>query len=209
MNMVSETDKRKLLDIYNATDFSANDKIPWVRVGNLYMSLTETGNLSWPPVVLYLHGKGHRNFRILSGRHGSPGGGFGLDSQIGAKVVDPNHYKEDKNVATYLTTGRKEGLVKNDWPSGNLVGKAATLTVEDFGSGSDRDQLKKAAKVYLDKGDTVIFAWCFSFLAMYLYNTEKAELEQKSAQAHLGKSVEQVVKEKYDDWVKRFINLAY
>lgn len=203
-----EAKEHTLQEIYDSADFSSNNRIPWVRVGNLYLSVTETGNLSWPPVVTHLAPLGHVNFHVFSGRHGSPGGGFGLDSKVPQGVVDPKHFGQDKDVAHYLRTGEKRGYCKDFWPDATLGERQVNLSVEDFGQGSTRDKVKAAAKALLDKGDTVIFAWCFSIGAMHLYNTEKPDLERASYLTIFGKIVETVIKEKYD-WVKRFINQRY
>jgi hypothetical protein len=208
MLMIDESDSRTLKNIYEATDFSSPELIPWVRVGNLYLSITETGNLAWPPVIVHLYGKGHRNFRVFSGRHGTPSGGFALDSKIPQNVVDHSHFNQDKDVALYLRTGRREGLMKNpEIPSKNFASEPINITVENYGAGS-RDELKEAAKTYLDKGDTVIFAWCFSITSMYLYNTDKNALQIASMQTNFNKAVKTVVKEKYE-WSKRSVNQVY
>jgi len=205
--MINEDNQSTLLEIHDSTDYSDNNNVPWLRVGNLYLSFTTTGNLSWPPVLMHLHGKGHRIFRVFSGRHGSAGGGFGLDGTVSKGTTELSHFIEDKNTSLYLRTGRKEGLMKEENPGRNFIGKDITLTVEDFGTAT-RDKVKFAATAYLNRGETVIFAWCYSIASMYLYNAEKQDLETGSMQRIYSKTVEAVVRDKYR-WVKRFINQAY
>jgi hypothetical protein len=212
MRMIEEDSEdartHTLRDLHDGANQSNPALLPWIRVGNLYLSITETGNLSWPPVVAHLAGLGHVNFHVFSGRHGSPAGGFGLDSKVPQAVVDTTHLGQDKDVAHYMLTGEKRGYCKNDWPDTHLRGRQVNLTVENFGEGSTRDSVKAAAKKLLDKGDTVIFAWCYSIGAMYLYNVEKLELENTSYETLFRKTPAAVIKEKYD-WVKRFINQRY
>lgn len=173
----------------------------WVQVGNLYLSLTMTGNNSWPPIVLKKFAEGHRNFRILSGRHGVQAGGFQLDKHIAKRDADPSHFTQDKDFANFLKTGETGGRSDVEWPVSNLSGENVTITVEDFGKGS-RDSLKSTAKAYLDRGDTVIFAWCFSVTAMYLYSPDGGKLEIANATTVSSKSIKSVVASKFD-WVKR------
>ncbi|WP_291298022.1 hypothetical protein [Elioraea sp.] len=205
----SEEAKTQTLEYLEAhADKAHTAQLPWIRVGNLYLSVTETGNLSWPPIIGHLAPLGHVNFHVFSGRHGSQAGGFALDSKVPQTVIDVTHFGQDQDVAHYILTGEKRGMCKYDWPNERLRDGHATLTVENFGEGSTRDKVKAAAKKYLDKGDTVIFAWCYSIGAMHLYNPDKPALETASIKTLFGKTPETVIKEKYD-WVKRFINQRY
>ncbi|WP_144186286.1 hypothetical protein [Elioraea rosea] len=212
MRMIEEESEeartQTLRALHDSAEISQPETVPWIRVGNLYLSVTATGNLSWPPVVGHLEPLGHTTFHVFSGRHGSAAGGFGLDSKVPQGVIDATHFGQDQDVAHYMRTGEKRGYCRNDWPNTRLHQQNTKLTIENFGEGSTRDKVKAAAKAYLDKGDTVIFAWCYSIGAMHLYNTEKLELENTSYETLFRKTPATVIKEKYD-WVKRFINQRY
>ena len=83
--------------IYNANNYASERNCPWVQIGNLFVSLTFTGNKSWKPVVEHEHEMGYREFTILSGRHGDQYGQLVQFStgEFGPGVAEPTHYTQD------------------------------------------------------------------------------------------------------------------
>ncbi|TKC91464.1 hypothetical protein [Polyangium fumosum] len=123
---------------------------PWVKVGNLYMSVTQTSDSSWPTLVTYLQSQGQTRFTVFSGRHGTQAGqavseskGF-LSSQY---VLDKIFYQNDVKAAAKF---------------GNAV------TVVDVGSNPQTATtaiLQANTKQALASG-VVIYAWCHSLFSM-------------------------------------------
>jgi len=143
-------------DIYNSADLSTPSKCPWVKVGNLYLSVTPTGNTSWPPIVEDMKGIVTPKFTILTGRHGDQ---FGqkVDLKTGVfsgEVAELKHFSEDKVEAKKLSD------------------KGVDIEVIDVGNPAKNYntvvKLKELTEIKLNDR-IVIYAWCFSIYSMKEY----------------------------------------
>ncbi|MDC3953164.1 hypothetical protein [Polyangium jinanense] len=75
---------------------------PWVKVGNLYMSVTQTSDSSWPTLVRHLQSQGQTKFTVFSGRHGTQAGQAVSESKgiLSSKyVLDKAFYQNDVRAA--------------------------------------------------------------------------------------------------------------
>jgi hypothetical protein len=140
--------------IYNANNYASERNCPWVQIGNLFVSLTFTGNKSWKPVVEHEYELGYREFTILSGRHGDQYRQLVQFStgEFGPGVAERKHYTQ------YLA--EKDDL---DERLDDLH-----LQVIDVGRPPHNTlkPLKALALSELNARRTVIFAWCFSIFSM-------------------------------------------
>jgi hypothetical protein len=146
---------------------------PWVKVNNLYLSLTQTGRSSWPPLVKQLQGD-NRPVTVLSGRHGT---------QIGQAVNNRNGIMHNElfQRSLYVEDEEEKGL-------------QGFVHVEVIDVGLNQYQttkgLRTLASQKLSSGRTVIFAWCHSLFAMTEYD---GDAPQKVLMSHLDVSVNQSV----------------
>ena len=140
--------------IYAATDLGDPQNCPWIKVGNLYLSVTTTGNESWPSVIDYAQKMGANKFSILTGRHGDQfGQQVDLKSgEFSPGVAEKNHFKEDEIQAK------------------KLADKGCDIEVIDVGNPpyNSVSRLKQLAQSKLGER-SVIFAWCFSIYSMKEY----------------------------------------
>ncbi len=124
---------------------------PWVQVGNLYLSVTITGNESWLPLLARLHQRGYKEFNVFSGRHGDVPNI--VDSEGTTQgVFDEEHIKEDEYV-------KKKALEEF---------KNITIEIVDTRAG-EKDQkqwLIENATQRFQTNTPVIFAWCYSLFTM-------------------------------------------
>ena len=145
--------------------------VPWVQVGNLFLSCFETGETSWHPIVEQLAGAvpPRRLFTVCTGRHGD--WVVKADSQTGqfSGVADPAHLAEDL-----------KGLskVQSSVPKGTHI-MIVDVTDEDFNS---IPKLQSFLKQNISSGRTIVLAWCFSLFAMNVVDKDISpeELGQKA-----------------------------
>jgi len=144
--------------------------VPWVRVGNIYLSLFETGEESWPPIVKELVGANNastESFIIMSGRHGAPVQNQGMNFQF-VGVEDKSHIGEDQSrIASVKRTYKKLSLEVLD------------VTEKEYNSPL---LLKTEIKKQVNGGKKVILAWCFSIFAL---KTAEGDITQQGSPANL------------------------
>lgn len=129
--------------------------VPWVQVGNLFLSCFETGETSWQPIVEQLAKDKikRKRFTICTGRHGSYV--VKANSQTGqfTGIKDNTHLIEDlKGVAG----------VRKKVP-GSLDMMVIDVTGRDFNS---IPRLQSFLMQNISAGRTIILAWCYSIFAM-------------------------------------------
>jgi hypothetical protein len=135
---------------------------PWVKLGNLYMSLTVTGDDSWKALIDKLYGEGIRNFIVFTGRHGQMSGTIVEDlvlKTLGHAVPDETHLIQDKAKKSRI----EAEYAKN--PRG-----AIHITLCNVGTTPDTTmtRTKQLAQQCLSAGESVvILAWCYSLLSFY------------------------------------------
>jgi hypothetical protein len=155
-NIIPQNSPKTPEQIYNETNLANEDACPWVQLGNLFVSVTTTGNKSWRPVVRSEYMRGYRDFTLLTGRHGNQfGQEVDLRGAFGPGVADLAHYNQDVVEAGELTR-RLDG---------------AQIEVIDVGQ-PPYDSVVSLKQLALEKLRTpriVIFAWCFSIFSMREY----------------------------------------
>ena len=138
---------------------------PWVKVGNLYMSITQTATKSWWPLVTELQKGSASRVTVVSGRHGTQAG-QAVSTRNGTwnpeKVIEPKFYETD--VASAV----------------NFPG----VQVEDAGRINSTDTLKGLTKLWLNAGP-VIYGWCHSLFSMmdhdeFMYDRRYKKLDRDS-----------------------------
>ncbi|HSW06506.1 hypothetical protein [Aquabacterium sp.] len=128
--------------------------VPWVKVGNIYLSLFETGEESWPPIVRALAGADKNStakFTIMSGRHGAPVQNQGANFQF-VGVADKSHIGEDQSRIAAVNKEYKQ-----------LSMEVLDVTEKEYNSPL---LLKTEIKKQVNGGRTAILAWCFSIFAL-------------------------------------------
>jgi hypothetical protein len=128
--------------------------VPWVRVGNIFLSLFETGEESWPPIVKELvgtHPDSTEAFIIMSGRHGAPVQNMSPNFQF-VGVEDKGHINEDQT---------RIAAVKKNYKRLSL--EVLDVTQKEYNSPLF---LKTEIKRQVNGGKKVILAWCFSIFAL-------------------------------------------
>lgn len=129
-----------------------DNPVPWVKHGAIYLSLFETGENSWTPIVTQLaNNDGKRLFTVLTGRHGSNIHLTKPDGQF-TGVKDDEHRKQDL---------RKKAELIPQLPLGSDI---LVLDVSDPDFNSER-RLRTAIRQHVQAGRVVILAWCFSIYA--------------------------------------------
>jgi len=155
---------------------------PWVKIGNLYTSVTITGSTSWDHVVRSLADKGQKDFVIMTGRHGD---------QLGQRI-DARGYFEPRLQSDPAVDP------KGDEETANLIRttyKDINIEVKDVGNGTCNTTglLQVAISEHLSQERVVILAWCYSLYAMKLgwganpflsHDEEKEEYTPKTVAAN-------------------------
>lgn len=166
--------------------------VPWVKIGNVYLSLFETGDESWPPIVKEITGgdkTSSAQFIVMSGRHGAPVQNQAPDFQF-VGVKDEGHIGEDQN---------RIAKVKKEYK--NLGIDVLDVTKQEYNSPLN---IKTEIKKQLNGGKIVILAWCFSIFAL---KTAKGDMTQQGSPANLAyyanyqKRICDIVKEDWSSWV--------
>lgn len=123
-----------------------SEDCPWVKIGNVYVSISVTGDNSWLPVARLLYDtEGKRKFTVFTGRHGDYLNPY---REGECQVFDSTHFTQDKDRAKEVAEYLPEIKIK----------------VLDT-SGHPRDQskwLKDETLKELKAGSIVIYAWCYS-----------------------------------------------
>lgn len=130
---------------------------PWVQVGNLYLSVTITGNESWLPLLARLYQRGHREISVFSGRHGDVPNI--VDSEGWTRgVFDAEHIREDEKVKQ------------------KALGEFKDITIEIIdtraGEKEQKQWLIENATPCLQINTPVIFGWCYSLFTMFEFRSK-------------------------------------
>jgi hypothetical protein len=148
-------------NVWPQVEKKGGDACPWVRIGNLYTSVTFTGSESWLPAVKDLYNKGQRKFAVLTGRHGD---------QFGQRIDSRTHLFEPRNpsLAADSAIDPKEDLKVANSLIANGRFSGINIVVVDVGSGAHNtvELLRATIKRYLEDETVVILAWCYSLYAM-------------------------------------------
>ncbi|MDC0745461.1 hypothetical protein [Polyangium mundeleinium] len=129
---------------------------PWVKVGNLYMSVTQTSDSSWPTLVKHLKSQGQATFTVFSGRHGTQAGQAVSESKglLSSKLVlDKAFYQNDVRAAAQF--GNAVKVVD--------VGQNPQTATTAILQANTRQALA---------GGVVIYAWCHSLFSMMDHSAE-------------------------------------
>ncbi len=130
----------------------SSEDCPWVKIGNLYVSVTITGESSWLPLISLLHEEGKRKFTVFSGRHGDIPNIVDQSNDKTILVFDEGHMDEDNAVKT------------------NALKEFPDISIEIVDSGAQQIDhaawLAKETKTHLDADSVVIYAWCYSLFTM-------------------------------------------
>lgn len=170
-----------------AAPFSRENPVPWIKIGNLYVSAFETGDNSWTPVVKQLAndiGAPESLFTILTGRHGDALHRMDANNQF-IGVAEIEHLNQDLQRVAQL---------KDKVPD-NVDMMVVDVTDVDYNSPI---RLRNWIAQNLNGGRVVVLAWCYSIYALRGVppNITQQELENKYA-AHKLKKIKELVNE---DW---------
>ena len=150
------------IKLLNRAKSVAPEDCPWVQVGNLYLSVTVTGDASWLPLLARLHQSGYRKFSVFSGRHGD------IPNKVDSKgatqgVFDQKHLKEDEDVKI------------------RALKEFENITIEivdtHAGEKNQKQWLIEKAKQRFQTDTPVIFAWCYSMFTMSEFHRKIVDLE--------------------------------
>jgi hypothetical protein len=165
------------------------DDCPWVKVGNLYMSVTFTGDTSWKAIAEANSGK---KIIVLTGRHGEQAGAaVGSDNIIvKGRTYDKEHVAQDKEIKSKYFPDNGDIEIKDLW----LYNSEHTV-----------DNLQVVMLSHLQKGDVVVCAWCFSLFCLYSFSAEAAPFQSAKhvelTVANNDKKVSDIITEKFKPWV--------
>ncbi len=185
--IISKDDDRSLQTIHDAFFAHLNpliDTCPWVKIGNLYVSLTITGNETWAVLVNYIaRTYGNQKFAIASGRHGTEIGQAPIDEYGTINLLDPQLYQDD--LAALHIVDRSRVTQIKIYDANDLISTTADL------QGFTRNRLRH--------GFVVIYAWCYSITAMrnYTLSMPQAALQARK-NAIMGSRVRTITQEDYD-----------
>lgn len=182
------------------------DWCPWVKIGNLYTTVTTGNDAGWRLLIrdnLQCNDKGPRDINVFTGRHGNPEGTLTeTDREIFTdKVPDANHLLQDilqKAVADgeYSALGYSRRPRIKLWDVGTTAGSTMTKT-------------QQLAAECLRGHEIVIFAWCWSLLSFYkTTEAEAAEFIKWDSTQPYNKSITDIVKECYG-WVSTLAASAH
>lgn len=179
---------------------------PWIKIGNLYVTVTTGNDAGWGDLVKKLlandtHSLEAKRFAIFTGRHGNTQGTLtASDSGLFSdKVPDKNHLTQDI-VAKAGVEKCYAALSPPDRPQ---------ISIWDVGTtaGATMTRTKILAIERLAAGDVVIFAWCWSLLSPYKVNetSPEAVYEVYEQDQPYNKTIENIVNESYG-WATAAIN---
>ena len=162
--------------------------VPWVKVGNLFMSICITGENSWGPLTKGL--PRDQKVIVFTGRHGeATGNPLGESGTfITKRVYDIEHKKEDAKIVKKLQT---EGF-NVDMIDLFEANKARTTA-----------NLRELIRAQLDSKHAVVLAWCFSLFAMDEFDASiSPKAAQVQAEKNYKKSIIGIVAENFS-WVPK------
>lgn len=154
LSMYSKRSPQEIWEEVNKTG-----ECPWVRIGNLYASVSFTGNESWVPVVQDLYRLGQRNFTVLAGRHGDQLGQKLIVSE-GKRIFAPRDPEAAQDAAIDPMGDEREAQALR------RAYKDIELQVYDVGAQKDTRELQISIATQLTAGNVVLLAWCYSLYAM-------------------------------------------
>ncbi len=141
-------------------DVMGGGECPWVRVGNVFVSVTFTGDTSWDFLVKALYKAGAGRFRILSGRHGDQ---LGQEvSPLGMFVPQPPVHGGTRGSVDPEGDRKTARSVQGFHPG-------SRIEVDDVGDGHGNntvDLLRHTIETLLINDWIVILSWCYSLYAM-------------------------------------------
>ncbi len=154
--VVPRNDQRTPLSLMNDHLISCPDDpwttCPWVQVGRLYLSVTQTANSSWPTLARHLNHPG--GYVVFSGRHGTQAG-QAVDSSTGQfnkkYVIEKQFYLDDLKAAKEF---------------------GSKVEVVDVATLNTTEKLKSATLGKISQGKVVIYAWCHSMFSMMDHNED-------------------------------------
>jgi hypothetical protein len=172
---------------------------PWVRIGNLYTTVTTGNDAGWRLLVqnhIQPDATAPRAISVFTGRHGNPEGTITKDDRelFYDGVMDGNHYLQD-----ILQKVVSEGHFASRPPS-----EQPRIKLWDVGTtaGTTMTRTQQLARERLDKGEIVIFAWCWSLLSFYKVNVkEAAAFKRWHRDQAYNKPIKEIVADKYG-WAK-------
>lgn len=156
---------QSMAQMYDSTNVDW-DTPPFVQIGNLYVSLTITGDGSWGYIVKKNPGK---SFKVYTGRHGNVINPIGADGRLPKEEEanspdDPTDPKLDRAAATKL--GSHVGVVD--------------VRADDF-----RTLAGLKGKIAADlAGSSVILAWCYG-LFTFVASEKVGHGEDVSSRSHV------------------------
>ncbi|WP_209426367.1 hypothetical protein [Pararhodobacter sp. SW119] len=162
--------------------------VPWVKVGNLYMSICITGENSYGPLAKDL--SSGKKVWVFTGRHGEATGNPLKDDGtfLKKRVYDIEHKKEDAKIV--------DGLKKSGF-------NVEMLDLYEKNDARTTGRLRELIKEKLDKGEAVVLAWCFSLFAMDEFSAGMSKgAAQTTAETNYKKSVNAIVAANYS-WVPK------
>jgi len=175
-------------DTLFSRDSIGDDDVPWVKVGNLYMSICITGENSYGPLARGL--SSGTKVMVFTGRHGeATGNPLGAEGKFVAKrIYDIEHKKEDAKIVGKL---KAEGF------------NVEMLDLYEANTARTTGRLQALIKSDLDKGHTVVLAWCFSLFAMDEFDVSVSKARaQAIAEANYDKTITAIVNSNYS-WVPK------
>ena len=192
-NLYNEQDNsqsvQQIVKALMSRDSIEAEDCPWVKVGQLYLSLSITGEKSWLPLVRLLHANGQKKFSVFSGRHGDIPNGVDNLTGITQGVFDEHHMVED--------TARQKEITK----------ELTDITVDLIDTSKHQKNqtawLKQETTTQLGKGHAVIFAWCYSIFTMCEHDGDAPkQVVLSNQQVEIAKSVASLVRDYYA-WAPR------
>lgn len=188
-NSIAEDNMKKARqrNLGKSNDKDVNNPVPWIRIGNLYLSAFETGDTSWMPIVKVLakeSGSPKKLFTILTGRHGDA-----------VHLMDPTRQFVGVAEAEHLNQDlQRVAELKKDLPK-NVDMLVVDVTDPDFNSPL---RLRNWVAQNLQAGRVVVLAWCYSIYALRgIPSTFTKEQIEINYMAHTLKTIEELAAE---DW---------
>ncbi len=134
--------------------------VPWVEYGNIYLSVTETGEQSWMPIIykrFTIHPE--TNFSIFSGTHGEANG-YVINDQglIDERHLDAKHTTEDSGIKDKIIKEYTESQPPKTPPKIDVIDISQNLRKPD--------DLKAQVKACSAGNNVAILAWCYSVTAL-------------------------------------------
>ena len=165
------------------------DDCPWVKVGNLYLSVTFTGDTSWKSIAEANAGK---RIIVLTGRHGEQAGAA-VDKDnviVKGRTYDKEHVGQDQDIKNKYFPDNGNIEIKDLW----LYNTDHTV-----------DNLRVIMRSHLEKGDVVVCAWCFSLFCLYSFDSASAPLKgQRHVELTVANNdlkVSSIIEDKFKPWV--------